>query len=108
MAGIFEPLPKFKTEDLPEKKVPNWRMTGPGAILAGLSIGAGEIIIWPRIAAEYGSGMIWAAVIGLLLQLWINFEIGRWTIATGETVYTGYARAWRGFAPVFIVLTLLA
>lgn len=108
MASIFEPLPKFKIEDLPEKKVPNWKLAGPGAVLVGLSIGAGEIIIWPRIAAEYGSGMIWAAVIGVFLQLWINFEIGRWTIATGETVYTGYARAWRGFVPVFIVLTLLA
>ena len=36
--------------------------------------------------------MVWAAVLGGFLQLWINFEVGRWTVATGETVYTGYAR----------------
>ena len=29
------------------------------------------------------------------------------TVATGETVYTGYARVWRGFSLVFILLTLL-
>ena len=92
MSKIYEPLADFKTEDLPEQTLPFWKIAGPGAILVGLSIGAGEIIIWPRIAAEFGASMVWAAVLGGFLQLWINFEVGRWTVATGETVYTGYAR----------------
>ena len=83
-------------------------MAGPGAILVGLSIGAGEIVIWPRIVAEYGATMVWAAVLGVFLQLWVNLEIARWTIATGETIFTGLARVWQGFAPIFILLTLLA
>ncbi|MBI1923798.1 Nramp family divalent metal transporter [Candidatus Poribacteria bacterium] len=107
MTKIYEPLADFKMEDLPEKKLPFWKIVGPGAILVGLSIGAGEIIIWPRIVAQFGASMVWAAVVGVFLQLWVNFEIGRWTIATGETVYTGYSRVWRGFAPLFILLTLL-
>ena len=107
MSKIYEPLADFKTEDLPEQTLPFWKIAGPGAILVGLSIGAGEIIIWPRIAAEFGASMVWAAVLGGFLQLWINFEVGRWTVATGETVYTGYARVWRGFSLVFILLTLL-
>ena len=100
-------LAPFKEADMPEKTLGFWQLAGPGAILVGLSIGAGEIIIWPRIAAEFGGCMVWAAVLGVFLQLWINFEIGRWTIVTGETVYTGYCRVWRGFAFVFILLTLL-
>ena len=107
MSKIYEPLEDFKAADLPEKKLSFWKMAGPGAILVGLSIGAGEIVIWPRIAAEFGANMVWAAVLGVFLQLWINFEVGRWTVATGETVYTGYSRVWRGFALVFILLTLL-
>ena len=107
MSRIYQPLDDFKIVELPEKQLPFWKIAGPGAILVGLSIGAGEIVIWPRIAAEYGGGMIWAAVLGVFLQLWINFEVGRWTIATGETVYTGYSRIWRGFAPLFIVLTVV-
>lgn len=99
---------EFKSEDLPKKTMPNWKLAGPGVILVGLSIGAGEIVIWPRIVAEYGATMVWAAAVGVFLQMWINIEIGRWTIATGETVYTGYCRVWRGFAPLFILLTLLA
>jgi len=100
MANPIQPL---QQADLPERKLPFWKMTGPGAVLVGLSIGAGEIIIWPRIAAEYGSSMLWAAALGVFLQLWINIEIGRWVIATGETPYTAYSRAWRGFAVLFIL-----
>jgi hypothetical protein len=107
MGQVLAPLEDLKLQDLPEKCRANWTLTGPGAILVGLSIGAGEIIIWPRVVAEYGATMAWAAVVGVFLQLWINLEIGRWTVSTGETIYTGFARVWRGFAPLFILLTIL-
>ena len=108
MAGFFVPLKDFEFRKMPGRKLSFWKLAGPGAILVGLSIGAGEIVIWPRIVAEYGAGMVWAACVGIFLQLWINFEVGRWTVATGETVYTGYSRVWRGFAPVFILLTIFS
>lgn len=100
-------LAPFRTADLPDRTLRFWQMAGPGAVLVGLSIGAGEIIVWPRIVAEYGASMVWAAVVGVFLQLWINFEVGRWTVATGESIYTGYARAWRGFAALFILFNIL-
>lgn len=106
--AMFEKLEDFRTEDLPERKFGFWQMAGPGAILVGLSIGAGEIIIWPRLVAEFGAGMVWAAVLGVFLQMWINLEVGRWTVATGETVFTGFARIWTGFAPIFIALTVFS
>lgn len=49
MGKIYEPLDDPKTADLPEMTLPFWKIAGPGAILVGLSIGAGEIVIWPRI-----------------------------------------------------------
>jgi hypothetical protein len=104
---LLAPLEDFRTADLPERKGSFWALAGPGAVLVGLSIGAGEIIIWPTTIAKHGAGMAWAAVVGVFLQLWINFEVARWTVATGETVYTGFVRVWRGFAPTFILLTIL-
>ncbi len=104
---MYEKLDDFQTRDLPARKLPFWKMAGPGAVLVGLSIGAGEIIVWPQIVAEFGAGMIWAAGMGVFLQLWVNLEVARWTIATGETVYTGYARVWQGFSWVFILLTMM-
>lgn len=105
--SFFAPLEKLQQADLPPRTKSFWKMAGPGAVLVGLSIGAGEIIIWPTIIAKYGAGMAWAAIVGVFLQIWINLEVARWTVATGETVYTGYSRVWRGFAPVFVLLTIM-
>ena len=92
--------------DIPKRTQSFWKIAGPGAVLVGLSIGAGEIIIWPRIVAEFGANMAWAAVLGIFLQLWINMEIGRWTIATGETPFMGFSRIWIGFGPLFILYAI--
>ena len=100
-------LPELSLRELPEKLGSFWKLAGPGAILVGLSIGAGELAIWPRIVAQYGASMVWAAVFGLIVQVWINFEVGRWTLATGESIYTGFCRVWKGFAPIFILLNVL-
>ncbi len=100
-------IPELKKTDIPERTRSFWKLAGPGAVLVGLSIGAGEIVIWPRMVAEFGPSMIWAAVLGVSLQLVVNLEIGRWTVATGETIFTGFSRVWRGFGAVFIFLTLV-
>jgi len=85
------------TADLPERSASFWRLVGPGAVLVGLSIGAGELVVWPWITAKFGAGMVWAAALGVFLQFWVNLEIGRWAVTTGEAPYTGFARAWMGF-----------
>jgi len=103
---MSQPLAPLQPAELPERKARFGKIAGPGAILVGLSIGAGEIVVWPRIAAEYGASMVWGAVVGVFLQMWVNFEIGRWTIATGESVYTGYSRVWRGFALLFVAFNV--
>ncbi len=84
------------TADMPKRQVSFWRLTGPGAVLVGLSIGAGEIVLWPWITAKFGAVMVWAAALGVFIQLWVNIEIGRWAIVTGEAPYTGFARVWMG------------
>ena len=86
-------IPPMKEHDLPKREKSFWRMSGPGAVMVGLSIGSGELILWPWITAKFGAGMAWAAVLGIFIQVWINFEIGRWAIATGESALTGFARA---------------
>ena len=97
----------FKIATMPKRTQSFWQIAGPGAVLVGLAIGVGEIVVWPRIMAEYGSTVAWAAVLGVFLQLWINLEIGRWTISTGETPFTGFSRIWTGFAPIFLILIIL-
>ncbi len=45
-------LPPPGRRPLPEP-VALRRMIGPSVILAGLSIGSGELILWPRLTAEW-------------------------------------------------------
>ena len=102
MGSHITPL---KTADLPPRTRSFWQLAGPGAVLVGLSIGAGELVMWPWITAKFGASMAWAAALGVFLQLWVNFEIGRWTIVTGEAPYTGFARVWMGFIYILLFLT---
>jgi len=99
-------IPPLAPADLPEKRLSFWQLAGPGAILVGLSIGAGEIMLWPYLIDRFGPGLAWAAFLGVFIQFWINVEIARYTVATGETVYTGLGRLWRGFGALFLLFNI--
>ena len=98
-------IPPLRSADMPERDSGFWKSTGPGAVMVGIAIGSGELILWPWITAKFGAEMMWAAALGVFLQLWINIEIGRWAVSTGESAFTGFARMSRFW--VFFFLTLL-
>jgi len=97
------PMP-FK--DMPQPLSPG-KVLGPSVILAGIGVGSGEYIIWPFIAANVGVAMLWAALVGVTLQFFLNMEIERYTLATGETAVSGFARYWKPFGLGIMVVCLL-
>lgn len=101
-ARLLAPL---SLADLPPKAGGFTKVLGPGAILLGLSIGSGELILWPTVVAEYGPSMAWAPLLGVFLQYWVNQELGRYVLATGESVYTGFARLNRVFVYFFLFVS---
>jgi len=82
-------------------------MIGPSVILAGLSIGSGEFVLWPRLTAEWGFALFWACWIGVTLQFFLNMEIERYSLATGESAVAGFFRLSRWLGPVFLVCSVL-
>jgi hypothetical protein len=82
-------------------------MIGPSIILAGLSIGSGEFVLWPRLTAEWGFALFWACWTGVTIQFFLNMEIERWTLATGESAVVGFVRLSRAFGPIFLVCATL-
>ena len=96
------PIQPLQQAELPERKRPILKMIGPGVVMAGLAIGSGELIMWPWITSVVGAQLLWAAAIGIFLQLWVNIEIGRWTVVTGESPFTGMARAIKLIVYVFV------
>ena len=80
---------------------------GPSFILLGLALGSGEIILWPYLAATYGLGLLWGALIGISFQYILNTEAMRYTLAWGESVFVGFAKIWRWLPVWFIISTFI-
>jgi hypothetical protein len=88
MATLESP-PEAKVGPVEERELPQApplrRIVGPSVILVGVGIASGEYILFPYIASQVGLVFLWAGIVGLLTQFFINMEIERYTLATGET-----------------------
>lgn len=70
------------------------RMIGPGVILVGAAIGSGEWLLGPALTAKYAGAVLWIATVSVFLQACLNQEVSRYTLATGEPIFTAYLRCW--------------
>ena len=82
-------------------------MVGPSIMLAGLALGSGEFVMWPFITYKSGFIFFWACMLGVITQFFLNMEIERYTLATGESAITGFCRLSRHWAWVMLVLNIL-
>jgi len=82
--------------DLPAPPMPKglgWiGVVGPGVIVLGMSIGSGEFLLGPAAFVSYGFALLWITTIAVFLQTMFNFELMRYTLATGEPAITGFMR----------------
>jgi len=65
---------------------------GPGAIVLGSSIGSGEWLLGPAAFVKYGLALLWVTGVASFLQTLLNTEVMRYTLYTGEPVFTGFMR----------------
>ena len=79
------------------------RLLGPSVILVGVGVASGEYILFPYIASQAGLVFLWAAVVGVAVQFFINMEIERYTLATGETAIGCFQRLWRPWGAIVAV-----
>ncbi len=88
---------------LERKKLPpviSWGKTlGVGFVIMGLVVGTGELIMWPHLVSKFGLGLLWAALLGISFQYFINQEVARHVLATGESFFTSSTRVLKWFAP---------
>ena len=89
-------LEPWERAELPAPPTPTgfaWRgVVGPGVIVLGLSIGSGEFLLGPAVFVRYGLSLLWVTAVAVLLQTIFNLEVMRYTLATGEPVFTGFMR----------------
>lgn len=92
-------FPALNKRDLPAP--PKWyQAIGVGVIVIGMALGTGELIMWPHLVSKFGLGLLWLALVGITFQYFINQEVARHTIATGESFFTTSARLFY-WSPIF-------
>ena len=99
-------LPAVEYRDLPEPKSLRNYM-GASVIILATALGSGELILWPYITTQVGLGLVWLSVLGISVQFFLNMEIERYTLVTGETAVTGFSRMWVGWSVIFALGAIL-
>lgn len=69
-------------EPLPLKKFMVY--IGPAMMTTALGLGTSELILYPRLTAEFGTGWIGMMVLSLVFQTVWAQQMARWTVLTGE------------------------
>jgi hypothetical protein len=99
-------LPAVGYRDLPEpRRLRNYM--GASVILLATALGSGELILWPYITSQVGLALVWLSAVGITVQWFLNMEIERYTLATGETAVTGFSRMWLPWGIVMILGAIL-
>jgi len=61
------------------------RQLGPGLIITAVIVGSGELIVTPKLGASAGFQMLWFIVLGCLLKVFVQIELGRHAVAHETT-----------------------
>jgi Mn2+/Fe2+ NRAMP family transporter len=58
---------------------------GPGVIIAGSIVGSGELIGTTTTGAQAGFSLLWLILIGCVIKVFVQVELGRYAIVSGKT-----------------------
>ncbi|MBI4623977.1 MAG: Nramp family divalent metal transporter [Verrucomicrobia bacterium] len=93
-------MPQWTTGELIKPPPFTWKnwfaMLGPGLVMGGAAIGGGEWLVGPKVTAVYGGALLWLATLSVLGQVIYNIEISRYTLYTGEPIFSGKFRTLPG------------
>jgi len=83
--------PASLTKDPPTTLTGILKSLGPGLIIAGSIVGSGELIATTSTGAAAGFSLLWLIIIGCVIKVFVQVELGRYTIVTGTTTISGLA-----------------
>ena len=102
-------MPRWNVGELPDAPIFKWStiwtFLGPGLLMGGAAIGGGEWLQGPLTTARFGGGLLWLSTLSILGQVLYNIEISRYTLYSGEPIFTGKFRTLPG--PMFWVTLYL-
>ncbi len=74
------------TEVAPAK----WKVVGPGLVVAATGVGAADLVATLVAGSKYGYALLWCAVLGCLMKIVLVEGAGRYSLASGRTIFEGW------------------
>jgi Mn2+/Fe2+ NRAMP family transporter len=69
---------------------PKWKIIGPGLVVAATGVGAADMVATLVAGSQYGYALLWAVILGVILKIVLVEGAGRYTLATGNTIFEGW------------------
>ncbi|PCC37252.1 Nramp family divalent metal transporter [Glutamicibacter sp. BW77] len=69
---------------------PKWKIVGPGLVVAATGVGAADMVATLVAGSQYGYALLWAVILGVILKIVLVEGAGRYTLATGKTIFEGW------------------
>lgn len=79
---------------------------GPGLVVAATGVGTGDMVSSLNAGTSFDTVLIWAIVVGALFKYVLTEALGRWYMATGQTILEGW-RSLGWWASGFFIVYLL-
>jgi Mn2+/Fe2+ NRAMP family transporter len=70
---------------------PKWNLVGPGLVVAATGVGAADLIATTVAGSKYGYALLWAVVAGCIMKVILVEGAGRYSLATGNTIFEGWS-----------------
>ena len=70
---------------------PKWRVVGPGLVVAATGVGAADLVATLVAGAKFGYTLLWVAVLGAIIKVVLVEGAGRYSLATGRTIFEGWS-----------------
>jgi Mn2+/Fe2+ NRAMP family transporter len=95
----------------PQESARRWRIIGPGLVVAATGIGAGDLVATLVAGSRFGYALLWAAVLGVIIKIFLVEGAGRYSLATGRTIFQGWRSVGRWttwyFGPYILIWGLV-
>jgi len=86
---------------------PRWSIIGPGLVVAATGVGGADLVATLVAGSNYGYALLWAVILGCVMKVVLVEGAGRYSLATGHTIYEGWSSLGRWtswyFGPYIVV-----
>ncbi|MEX3610348.1 Nramp family divalent metal transporter [Rothia sp. LK2588] len=87
----FDHHPSYLVDpDEPVDKISRYKIIGPGLVVAATGIGAPDLVATLIAGSKYGYTLLWAVVVGVIMKIVLVEGAGRYSLATGRTIFEGW------------------